>query len=146
MNTAGAPIRGFRDLVAWQKSVQIGLETYRLTASFPAEERFGLVNQVRRASVSIASNIAEGYGRGGRADYVRFLKLARGSLYELETQTVFAARLAFAPPEAAEQFTAQLHECSRILGGLIRSLKAPHRSPPSPQSPVPSPSSPLPSP
>ncbi len=130
MDKAEAPIRGFRDLVAWQKAVQIGLDAYRLTASFPADERFGLVNQMRRASVSIASNIAEGYGRGGGADYVRFLKLARGSLYELETQAVFAAQLAFAPTEAAERFTAQLHECSRILGGLIRSLESPRPTTP----------------
>lgn len=117
-------IKGFRDLVAWQKARDIGLATYALTRSFPADERFGLVNQMRRSAVSIASNIAEGYGRGVRGDYVRFLKMARGSLYELETQYVLAAGLGFVSGDVSIDFEARVHECSRILGGLIRGLEA----------------------
>lgn len=124
MDHPGTPIRSFRDLVAWQKAMQVGVEAYRLTGSLPAEERFGLASQMRRAAVSIASNIAEGYGRGGRADYARFLKLARGSLHELETQAILAARLEYLSNASADEFIAQIHDCGRVLGGLIRSIEA----------------------
>ncbi len=76
----------FKDLVVWQRAVELSVEIYRLTAVFPASERFGLVDQLRRASVSIASNIAEGYGRQTRGEYVQFLGIARASNCELQTQ------------------------------------------------------------
>jgi four helix bundle protein len=75
----------FKDLVAWQKGVQLAKAVYAATRLFPADERFGLVSQMRRAAVSVPSNIAEGYSRTGRADYVRFVEIARGSVNELET-------------------------------------------------------------
>jgi four helix bundle protein len=129
-------IRSYRDLFAWQKAVELSLELYRLTAAFPVAERFGLVSQLRRASVSVASNIAEGYGRGTTADYVRFLRAARGSLYEIDTQTLIAARLQYLDDITYQSVHERVTECSRILAALIRSLEekdntnnpAPHRA------------------
>jgi four helix bundle protein len=116
-------IRSHRDLIAWQKTVALSLEVYRLTAEFPASEKFGLVSQLRRASVSVPSNIAEGYGRGSTVDYVRFLRTARGSLYEIDTQLLIASRLGYLSNESFTQIEEQLAECGRILIGLIRSLE-----------------------
>jgi len=115
-------IRSHRDLVAWQKGMDLGLEVYAITKRLPESERFGLVSQLRRAAVSVPSNIAEGYGRGSTADYVRFLRTARGSLYEIDTQLLIAVRLEFVPMDAYERVLERLNECGRILAGLIRSL------------------------
>jgi four helix bundle protein len=117
-------IRSHRDLVAWQKAVELGLELYALTRDFPDAERFGLVSQLRRAGVSVASNIAEGYGRGTTADYIRFLRAARGSLYEIDTQVLFAARLGYLKETDRDSLTERVNECGRILAALIRSLEA----------------------
>ncbi|MBL0869088.1 MAG: four helix bundle protein [Phycisphaerales bacterium] len=116
-------MRTYRDLVAWQKAYELGLEVSRSARSLPAEERFGLGSQLRRGAVSVASNIAEGYGRGGRADYVRFLKVARGSLYELETQLSFCFDLGYHDAAVHEHLRVKLQECERVLAGLIRSLE-----------------------
>lgn len=115
-------IRSHRDLVAWQKAVELCVAIYEATKAFPSEERFGLVSQLRRAGVSVPSNIAEGYGRGSRQDYVRFLRAARGSLYEIDTQLLLSCRLGFLTEAAFQQIESQANECSRILFGLIRSL------------------------
>lgn len=115
-------IRSHRDLIAWQKAVELSLAIYSATQGFPAEERCGLVSQLRRAGVSVASNIAEGYGRGSTIDYVRYLRTARGSLYEIDTQLLIAARLEIVSMPVFQQLESQLNECSRILVGLIRSL------------------------
>lgn len=117
-------IRSHRDLIAWQKAVELSLAIYSVTQRFPADERFGLVSQLRRAGVSVASNIAEGYGRGSTTDYIRFLRTARGSLYEIDTQLLIAARLEFLSTTSFQQLESQLNECSRILVGLIRSLES----------------------
>ena len=116
-------IRSHRDLIAWQKAVQVGLSLYRMTSTFPDSERFGLVSQLRRAGVSVASNIVEGYGRGTTADYIRFLRAARGSLYEIDTQILFAARLDYLKQNDYESALEQINECGRILAALIRSLE-----------------------
>ena len=115
-------IQSYRDLIAWQKAFKLGLMIYRLTKQFPDEERFGLISQLRRASVSVPSNIAEGYGRQSRNEYVRFLKIGRGSLYEIDTQLLFAVELQYVSHEMYDQTKSLLDECSRVLGGLIRSL------------------------
>lgn len=75
----------FRELMVWQRAVQMSLAIYKLTSSFPDDERFGLTNQLRRAAVSVASNIAEGYGRSTKGEYFQFLGHARGSNFELQT-------------------------------------------------------------
>ena len=80
----------FKDIVVWQRAVEMSLAIYKLTKAFPTDERFGLTNQLRRASVSVASNIAEGYGKSSRGEYIQFLGHARGSNGEAQTQLVIA--------------------------------------------------------
>lgn len=116
------PIRSYRDLVAWQEARALVKMVYLATKSFPKEETYGLSLQMRRASVSVPSNIAEGYGRGSRKDYVRFLQVARGSLYELQTQLFLAEDLGYLHPPASQALHEQTDRCSRLLHGLIRSL------------------------
>jgi four helix bundle protein len=111
------------DLVVWQRAVQLSTEIYRLTASFPKSEQFGLVNQMRRASVSIASNIAEGYGRSTKGEYLQFLGHARGSKCELQTQLVIAKALGFAAEEAYRECERLCADVSRILIAIMRKLK-----------------------
>lgn len=115
-------IRTYRDLIAWQKAFSSGMSVYQATQQFPDRERFGLTVQVRRSAVSIASNIAEGFGRGSTADYIRFLKIARGSLYELDTQLLFSVELGYLPRDEYLGLKDGLDEAERVLAGLIRSL------------------------
>jgi four helix bundle protein len=116
-----AGIRTHRDLIAWQKAMQLVRLIYQATVRMPESERFGLTNQMRRAAVSIPSNIAEGYARQTTIDYIKFLRAARGSLAELSTQCEIAMSLAMLPPNA--QLTDLLNETDRVLQGLIRSLE-----------------------
>jgi four helix bundle protein len=117
-------VRSFRDLIAWQLAYALGLGVIRATRAFPPEERFGLALQLRRSAVSVASNIAEGYGRSSRTDYVRCLYIARGSLYELDTQLSFAAELQYISKEQADPLLNSVEECGRVLNGLIRALSS----------------------
>ena len=112
------------DLVVWQRAVQLCTEIYRLTASFPKSEQFGLVNQMRRASVSIASNIAEGYGRSTKGEYLQFLGHARGSKCELQTQLAIAKALGFGEEKASQKSEQLCSEVSRMLIAMMRKLKA----------------------
>ncbi len=113
--------RTFRDLAVWQKAIAFARAIYIATRHMPSEERFGLVSQMRRAAVSIASNIAEGNARETRKDYLRFLIVARGSLAELETQIVIARSLAYLPEDPP--LLKQLAEVSRMLQALITALR-----------------------
>lgn len=122
MGSSTGGVGGFRELVAWQKTYALGLALYKITGKFPDAERFGLVSQLRRGTISIPSNIAEGYGRGGRADYVRFLKIARGALHEVDTQAQFSLDLGFASPSDHQNLREMIDESQRVLAGLIRSL------------------------
>ena len=115
----------FKDLVVWQRAVQMALEIYKLTADFPASERFGLTNQLRRASVSVASNIAEGYGRSTRGEYIQFLGHARGSNCEVQTQLEIARALNFGRTERIGEAEALSEEVRKMLFGLLESLKPP---------------------
>lgn len=117
-------IRSYRDLVAWQKAVKASLSIYRATLEFPADERFGLSQQLRRAAVSVPSNIAEGWGRGASRDNERFLRMARGSLCEVETQMVIAAELGYLDRHRFVELEEELEACGRVLGGLLRSVEA----------------------
>ena len=92
----------FKELVVWQRAIQLSMEIYRLTATFPSSEQFGLISQMRRASVSIASNIAEGYGRSTKGEYLQFLGHARGSTCELQTQLIISSGLGFGKMKALE--------------------------------------------
>lgn len=116
------PIRKYQDLIAWQRTYQLGLQVYRLAGEFPELERFGLIASVRRLAYGIASHIAQGYGRGNTQDYIYFLKQARGELYQLDTQMMFARDFQYLKDEAYTTTKAALDECERVLAGLIRSL------------------------
>lgn len=116
-------LKSYRDLVAWKKSYEFAVEVYRETQSFPANERFGLTIQLRRAAVSIPSNIAEGQGRGSKADFVRFLAMARGSLFEVETQLSISSELGYLERGVGDRLLRSAAEIGRILNGLIASLK-----------------------
>jgi four helix bundle protein len=116
-----AGVRTFRDLVAWQKGMDLAKQIYLDTRSMPEGERFGLTNQMRRAAVSVPSNIAEGYGRESRPDLVKFLRIARGSLNEFTTQYELATHLGMLPH--SKQTDELVEETDRVLQALIRSLK-----------------------
>lgn len=116
-----AGVRTFRDLVAWQKAMDLAEAVYHETREMPADERFGLTSQIRRAAVSIPSNIAEGFGRESRPDLLKFLRIARGSLNEVATQHEIIRRLGLL--QASESTSALIDETDRVLQGLIRSLE-----------------------
>lgn len=114
----------FHDLEAWQSGQELAIATYRLTAGFPNAELYGLTAQMRRAAVSVISNIAEGTGRGTDARFVAFLRIARGSLHELECQALLAAELGFGGPAATNEIVEGAHRTGRLLQGLLRSITA----------------------
>jgi len=116
-------IDSYRQLEVWQKAVALVTEIYQITRSFPREELYGLTSQVRRAAVSIPANIAEGWGRNTTRDYVHFLRVARGSLLELETHLVIARNLKFIEGTTFERSAQRTQEVNRMLNGLIRSLQ-----------------------
>jgi len=116
-------IRSFRDLVVWQRAIELTSAIYALTRTFPRDEIFGLTNQLRRASVSVASNIAEGSGRGTTKDFLKFLHMARGSSCEVETQLVIARRLKLGTPEDLYECDDLVDQVLRMLNAMMRSLK-----------------------
>ena len=118
-----AEIRSFRDLIAWQKAMTLCECVYAVSKGHPAEERFGLTAQMRRAAVSVPSNIAEGYGRQQKQDYIRFLNIALGSLFELETQLLLCIKLGFNDADMLRPCTELVREVDRILCGLIRGVR-----------------------
>ena len=118
--------KSYRDLVAWQKAMDLVTAVYQITASFPKEELYGLISQLRRAAVSVPSNIAEGQGRRGRAEFRHFLRQASGSLMELETQMMISERLGYISSESASNVLQGSAEVGRILNGLIASLEREH--------------------
>ncbi|MGH8183094.1 MAG: four helix bundle protein [Rhodanobacteraceae bacterium] len=122
MSSEGAPIRSYRDLLAWQKSAALVEGIHKVTAGLPAEERYGLMSQLRRAAVSIPSNIAEGHGRETTREFTRFISIARGSLAELETQLEIVSRLGMLPSEPLLSLIDACDELGRILRGLRKSL------------------------
>ena len=114
----------FRNLTVWQRSVELTLAIYKVTATFPDSERFGLTNQLRRASVSVASNIAEGYGRSTKGEYLLFLGHARGSNSEVETQIVIAKALGFGSMEMLHTAEELCGEVGRMLAAVMKSLRS----------------------
>jgi four helix bundle protein len=117
----------YRDLIAWQKATQLALGIYRATQEFPRAEIYGLTAQMRRAAVSIASNIAEGKGRYSHKEFVQFLFRARGSLLEIETQLYIANQLQYLETGVFERLQAEAVELGRILNGLIKSVQDNYR-------------------
>lgn len=115
-------IRSYKDLIAWQTSVDLTESVYMATRSWPKEEIYGLTLQVRRAAVSVSSNIAEGQGRAATREFVHHLRIARGSLFEVEAQLIIAQRLGYVDPNQIKALLAQVAEVSKLLSGLLRSL------------------------
>jgi four helix bundle protein len=116
--------QSFKDLVVWQRAIQLSLAIYKLTSSFPVSERFGLTNQLRRASVSVASNIAEGYGRSTRGEYVLFLGHARGSIFEIQTQLVISEGLGYGTVQMRRAANDLSVEVSRMLVAMMSKLQS----------------------
>jgi len=112
----------YRDLVVWQRAVQMSVAIYRLTAAFPREEVFGLTGQLRRAGVSGASNIAEGYGRMTTGEYKQFLGMARGPTLEVQTQLVISRELDFGEEEARNRAEALSEEVGKMLAAILKKL------------------------
>jgi four helix bundle protein len=115
-------IGSYRDLDVWQFGMDIVVQIYRVTRTFPAEERFGLISQLRRAAVAIPSNIAEGRSRLGAAEFRRFISIARGSVAEVETQLAVAVALGFTGVDEIAALSSRLDELSKMLFGLYRRL------------------------
>lgn len=118
-----ATINSYRDLKVWQAGRELTVLIYRATQKFPAEERFGLTSQMRRAAVSIPSNIAEGWSRQHRPEYLQFLRVSRGSLAELETQVLLSQDLELMPEASASELLSRCDSLSRQLLALERALR-----------------------
>ena len=116
--------RSYRDLIAWQKAMRFVVEIYSVTQQFPREERYGITNQLRRAAVSVPSNIAEGQARFSQKEFHHFLSQARGSLVEVETQLLIARDLKYLSNSRADVLLAGADELGRVLNGLIASTKS----------------------
>ncbi|WP_109680619.1 four helix bundle protein [Xanthomarina spongicola] len=114
-------IKSYKELLVWQKAMALVTLIYNLTKTFPEDERFGLTSQMRRCSVSIPSNIAEGWGRLSRKNYIQFLRISRGSLYELETQILITKQLNYI--NDSEKVESLIIEISKMLNSLIRKLE-----------------------
>jgi four helix bundle protein len=116
-------VQSYRDLRVWQEAMALAEMCYRLTKTFPKEEMYGMTSQIRRAATSVPANIAEGYGRESRAEYIRFLRIAQGSLKEVETHLILSERVGLAQSEAAAQALKQCETVGKMLRALIRSLQ-----------------------
>ena len=116
-------VQSYRDLVAWNKAMELVTEIYRVTHNFPKEELFGLMSQLRRAAVSIPSNIAEGKGRLSKGEFRQFLGNARGSLAEVETQILIAQNLNYLNEVETNSLLTKVEEVGKILNGLISAVK-----------------------
>lgn len=116
-------VNSYRDLLVWQRAMDLVETCYRIVSKFPTDELYGLSSQLKRAAVSIPANIAEGHGRDGLGEYIHFLGVAQGSLRETETHLLLAGRLGFVSKETLDDALRRSDELSRMLGSLIRSLK-----------------------
>jgi len=115
-------MRDFKELQVWQKAHRFALDVYQHSRGFPAEERFGLTAQLRRAAVSVASNIAEGCGREGERELARYLSIAAGSATEAEYQILLARDLSYLPADSHRQLDAQVNEVKKMLHGFMQKL------------------------
>ena len=113
----------YKELIVWQKAMDLTVEVYRLTKTMPKDELYGLTNQLRRTAVSIPSNIAEGNGRASTGDYVRFLIISRGSTAEVETQLLICVRLDYFTQEDIEPALKLCDETGRMLTSMIKKLR-----------------------
>src|SRR5580698_10918679 len=116
-------VQSFRELTVWQRSIQVAVAVYRLTQGFPKEETYGLTSQMRRAAVSIGSNIAEGHGRLSTGEYRQFLGIARGSNFELQTQFEIARALGIGDPKLLENAEGLSHAVGKMIFGVLEGIK-----------------------
>lgn len=117
-------ISSYRDLLVWQKSMDLVVSSYDIAKRLPHQENYGLISQIQRAAVSTPANIAEGHGRRHRGDYLHHLSMARGSLLELETHLLISVRLAYVQSEDIEAVLGLADEVGRMISGLIQRLRA----------------------
>lgn len=116
-------IQSHKDLRVWREAMALAEACYRLTKGFPRDELFGITSQIRRAAVSVPANIAEGYGREMTGSYVQSLRIAQGSLKELETHLLLCARVDLAPQEAIDTLTVSCDQVGKMLRSLIRAIQ-----------------------
>jgi four helix bundle protein len=116
-------MKTYRDLIVWQKSMDLVLKVYKLASLFPDEEKYNLTSQIKRCAVSVPSNISEGYGRSSSGDYIRFLKIASGSLYEFQTQLEICFRLEFVGEISYREVNSLSIEIEKMLSSLISKIK-----------------------
>lgn len=117
-------VKSYRDLIVWQKAVALSVDCYKLTGDMPKSEIYGLTSQIRRASVSVAANIAEGYGRDNTGNFIQFLRIAQGSLKELETHFIIASRIGYMEFGKVEGLLGRCDELGKMLRSYIRSVQA----------------------
>ena len=115
-------IESFKDLIVWQKGIELVNEIYKVTKHFPKEELFGLTSQARRAAISVPANIAEGLGRGTNKNYIQFLEISRGSLYELNTLIIISVNQEYLSSEKCSEIESNINEIGRILNAIITKL------------------------
>lgn len=115
-------VQSYRDLLVWKQAIELAVAVYDCSRDWPREELYGLTSQARRASVSVAANIAEGYGRGTRGGYVNFLRIAQGSLKELETHVIVAERVGVATAGSVDALLEQCESVGKLLRLLVRKL------------------------
>jgi four helix bundle protein len=118
-----ATFKSYRDLEVWQKSMRLAKRVYQVTQKFPSEERFGLTNQLRRAAVSVPSNLVEGHARFGSGEFSRFISITMGSVAELETQILLSSELGYVGPDVANEILAELDAIGKMLRGLAKSIE-----------------------
>lgn len=116
-------VRSYRDLLVWQRAMDLAVDTYAVSRNYPRDELFGLTSQTRRAASSIAANIAEGYGRSTKPAYLNFLRIAQGSLKELETHLILAERIGVTSAGSTDALLGAADELGRMLNGLISKLQ-----------------------
>ena len=115
-------MKNYKELEIWQKGVDLTVEVYQMTRTFPPEEKFGLVSQIQRAATSVPANIAEGWGRGSTKEYIQFLRVARASLMELETHLILAGRLSYIQGDRSGKLRQEVETLGKRINSLIQSL------------------------
>lgn len=121
-------MRNFRNLEVWKFGIVIAKEVYNITGTFPKEEKYGIISQLTRASVSVSSNIAEGCSRNSEIDFKRFLEYSIGSLFEIETQMIIAKEIGYITEQKMNSFLEMVFKEERMLNSLIRKIKNDNRS------------------
>jgi len=115
-------VESYRDLIVWQRSIQLSVALYHFTHEFPRDEAYGLITQLRRAGVSVASNIAKDYGRGSTGEYKQYLGVARGANYQVQTQLVIAKELGLGNPEKLDKVEGLSNEVGKMLNAILAKL------------------------